>query len=106
MIDDAEPAEGEQAGVGDEVHLLVRENALTIASDGAFRKFRGNLLGDGKRFCVVVDSGASLARKGGGRNSMRSSSIVASAAVMRCVSPSTRRRQLQGWLGGATPLRR
>ena len=31
------------------------QNAISVARGGAFRKFRGNLLGDGKRFCVVVD---------------------------------------------------
>ena len=39
----------EQACIGEEVHLLVREKAVAISSRGAFRKFRGNLLGDRKR---------------------------------------------------------
>ena len=46
----------EQARIGDELHLLVREDAISIAGGGAFRKFRGNLLGDRKRLRVVADS--------------------------------------------------
>ena len=46
----------EQARIGEEVHLLVRENAVAIAGGGAFRKFRGNLLGDRKRLRVVADA--------------------------------------------------
>ena len=49
-------SDGEQARIGEEVHLLVREDAVAIAGGGAFRKFRGNLLGDRKRLRVVADS--------------------------------------------------
>jgi hypothetical protein len=50
----------EQARIGDEVHLLIREDAISIAGGGAFRKFRGDLLGDCKRLCVVADAAPRL----------------------------------------------
>jgi len=46
----------EQTRIGEELHLLVGENAVAIAGRGAFRKFRGKLLGDRKRLRVVADS--------------------------------------------------
>ena len=60
-------SDGEQACIGDELHLLVREDALAIAGGGAFCKFRGNLLGDRKRLRVVAD----LARRPGAQGRRR-----------------------------------
>lgn len=89
-------SDGEQARIGNELHLFVRKDALTIAVGGALRQFRRELLGDCNRLRVVADAARDLVRSGGERNSVTSSSSVASAALMRGMSPSTRQRSAPG----------
>src|ERR1700722_3413572 len=95
----------EQTRVGDELHLLVREDAISITGGGAYGKFCGNFLGHCKRLRVVSNPAGWRAPQGR-RTKFIGVDVKRRERGRHEGSLRRARCQLQAWRGGATPFNR